>query len=79
MCKELRGETVKKQEFVIRRITHIFWDTSTEVNRRFRGTCRLYLQGRRDQHEEGSKQTSGFLLDLFNSEDGGDMFLRNIA
>jgi hypothetical protein len=57
---------------IYRRVLH--WK-STEI---LEEHGRLYLQGQRNQHEEGSKQSFGFLLDLFNSEDGGDMFLRNL-
>jgi hypothetical protein len=49
----------------------IFWDITPcsplEVNRRFGGKCRLYLQGRRisevrNQREAGGKQSSSKLL-----------------
>jgi hypothetical protein len=58
----------------------LFWDITPccplEVNRRFRGTCRLHLQGlriiqARNTHVAGSK--FGLFLD---PEDGGDMLLR---
>jgi hypothetical protein len=43
----------------------IFWDimpySPLKVNRRFRGTRRLHLQGRRNQREAGSKQSSSVL------------------
>jgi hypothetical protein len=58
------------------------------VNRCFGGTCRLHFHGRRvsqarNQHETGTKQSrlfAGFFLDLlFNTEDGGNMFLWNVG
>jgi hypothetical protein len=52
-----------------------FWDvapcSSCESNRRFGGTCRLHLQGRKIRWFIAS----GF----FYPEDGGDTFLRNIG
>jgi hypothetical protein len=66
----------------------IFWDitlcSSLKVNQRFGGTCRLHVQDRisqaRNRHEAGSKQSSGFLLDLFfDLEDDGEMLLRNAS
>jgi hypothetical protein len=71
----------------------IIWDITPcsplKVNRRFGGTCRLHLQGRRicrarDQRE-GRWQAelcfhAGFLLSIFfDPEDGGDMFLQNVG
>jgi hypothetical protein len=56
-----------------------------KVNRHFVGTFLLKLQGRtisqaRSHHEAGSKQTSGFLPGLFfDTEVGGDIFLRNVG
>jgi hypothetical protein len=46
-----------------------YWDmpySLLDVNRRFRGTCRLHVQGRRtsqarDKHEEGNKQNPCFM------------------
>jgi hypothetical protein len=63
----------------------IFWDITPysplKVNRRFGGTCCLHLQSRRISR--GSLQLTtcfhaGFLLVLFDPEDGGFMFLRNV-
>jgi hypothetical protein len=66
---------------------YIFWDITLcsplSVNRRFGGTYRLHLQGRRNKFSEKPvwKQVAsrvGFLLGLSFPEDGGDMFRRNI-
>jgi hypothetical protein len=70
----------------------IFWDITPcsplSVNRRFGGTYRLHLQGRknispaRNQHESKCHLlTRWFLLSLyfFDPEDGGDLFLRNFG
>jgi hypothetical protein len=67
----------------------IFWDITPcsplKTNRRFRGTCRLHLQGRisRARNQRALLATcfhAGFLSGLFfNPEDGGDMFLRNVG
>jgi hypothetical protein len=60
----------------------IFWDITPcslfKVNRRFGGTYRLNLQGRRNKFSKktSSKQVAN---DFFDLEDGGDMFLRNIG
>jgi hypothetical protein len=57
----------------------IFWDirpcSLLKANQSFGGTCHSHLQGQtisqaRNQQEAGNKQTS---------EDGGDMFLRNVG
>jgi hypothetical protein len=49
------------------------------VNRRFGGTYRLLLQGRR-MRLLATCSHSGFLLCLFfDLEDGGNMFLRNVG
>jgi hypothetical protein len=46
----------------------------------FGGTFRLSLQGWRIQHEAGGQFHTGFLFGLFfDTEDGSDMFLRNIG
>jgi hypothetical protein len=48
-----------------------------KVNRRFGGTYRLHLQGRRISR---ASFHAGFLLGLvFDAEDGGDMILRNVG
>jgi hypothetical protein len=62
----------------------IFWDITScnplKVNRRFGGTSRLHLRGRRisqARNQRESRWQPGFLLGLFSDpEDGGDMFLR---
>jgi hypothetical protein len=59
----------------------IFWDITPcsplKVNRRFRGTCRLHLQGR-NRAVLAICFHAGFLLGLFfGSEDKSDTFLRN--
>jgi hypothetical protein len=55
-------------------------------NRRFGGTYRPHLQGRRNkvsknQHEAGSYllQAGFFLGSFFDPEDVGDMFLRDVG
>jgi hypothetical protein len=72
----------------------IFWDTAPcsrlGVSRRFGGTCRLLLQGRNNtfgkktSKKAGAKLSTCLLASLllglfFDSEDGGDMFLRNVG
>jgi hypothetical protein len=57
----------------------IFWDVTVcsrvKVNRRFRGTYRLYFQGRMGAKQELCLLQTGFLLGLFfYTEDGGDVF-----
>jgi hypothetical protein len=42
------------------------------INRRFGGTCRLHLQGRRNNASEEE-------CNFFYPEDGGDTFLRNVG
>jgi hypothetical protein len=58
----------------------IFWDMTPcsplSVNRRFGGTYRLHLQGRRNKF---SKKPASKQVALFDPEDGGDMFLRKIG
>jgi hypothetical protein len=51
------------------------------VNRRFGGTYRLHLQGRKNKLRKLVIYFhAGFLLNLFFfTEDGGDMFLRNVV
>jgi hypothetical protein len=59
----------------------VFWDMTPcsplKTNRRFGGTCRLHLQGRRIQQNSACYLLhTDFLLGLFfDSEDGDDMFL----
>jgi hypothetical protein len=50
-------------------------------NRLFGETRLLHLQCRREknQHDASSKQGKVLLGLRFNSEDGGDMFLRNVG
>jgi hypothetical protein len=50
----------------------IFWD----VNRRLEGTYRLHLQGQKKAEHETSVKAGAY---LFDPEDGGDMFLRNVG
>jgi hypothetical protein len=54
-----------------------FWDMTPcslqSCTRRFRGTYRLHLQGRRIV-QQTSKQAT-----FFDPEDGGDTFLRNVG
>jgi hypothetical protein len=63
--------TVEKTVYSMK--STIFWDviqcSPLKVSRRFCGTCRLRLQGRK----------IGQVLCLLPGEDGGDMFLRNIV
>jgi hypothetical protein len=81
---EILTETVMKSS--------IFWDITPcsplNVNRRFGGTCRFRLLGRRESQarisvKSGGKQHyfhAGFLLGLFlEPEDGRNMFLRNVS
>jgi hypothetical protein len=64
----------------------ILWDITPcsplKIKWCFGGICRLHLQDwrlsqARNQHEAGSKQ--GLLFLLFNPEDGGEIFLRNVG
>jgi hypothetical protein len=68
----------------------IFWDITPcsplKVNQYFEEKFRLHPQGRRISQAKapgikpGGKQSSDFLLGLFfDSEDGGEMFLRNVS
>jgi hypothetical protein len=52
-----------------------------KVNRCFGGTCLLHLRiEEEDKQGNSKKQATRELLGLhFNSDDGGDMFLRNIG
>jgi hypothetical protein len=59
-----------------------FWDitlcNSLKVNRRFGGTYRLHLQDQDTRVKAGAK-SNGILLGLFDPEDTGDIFLRNVG
>jgi hypothetical protein len=63
----------------------IFWDIapcSLYMNRRFGGTYHLYLQGRKSAKQNNQRaQLPSYLLSwlIFNPEDGGDTFLRNVS
>jgi hypothetical protein len=68
----------------------IFWDITShsplKVNRRFGGTWRLHLQGRRISQARNQPALlatcfhAGVVLDLFfDLEDGGDIFIRNVG
>jgi hypothetical protein len=73
----------------------VFWDVapcSSGVDRRFRGTYRLHLQGiresiRKSAHEASVRDVKGrrmlrvriFLYSPLYPEDGGDTFLRNVG
>jgi hypothetical protein len=67
------GGNLNVIKLVLSRRSSIFWDITLcrplEVNRRFGGTCRLHLPGRkisqaRNQHEAGSKQIHATCLML---------------
>jgi hypothetical protein len=55
-----------------------FWNMTPcsplSFNRRFGGTYRLHLQGRRNRFSKPASWTY-----FFGPEDGGDMFLRNVG
>jgi hypothetical protein len=65
----------------------VFWDITPcsplRVNRRFGGTYRLHLQGRKNKFRKKSRESRCTLVScwtyFFNPEDGGDMFLRNVG
>jgi hypothetical protein len=65
----------------------VFWDITPfgqlKLNRRFRATCLLHLQGRRISQAKNQRKAGGnanFLLGLFfGPEDVGDMALRNVG
>jgi hypothetical protein len=71
----------------------IFWDITScnllKIDRRFGGTCRFHLQGRRISQARNWRQgrwlvcsppKACFLLGLFfDPEDSGNMFLQNIS
>jgi hypothetical protein len=71
---------------VVKKIS-VFWDITPcmplKVSRHFGGTCRFQLQGwrvsrTRNQYEEVSNHAGFFIYLLFNPEDRGDMFLRDV-
>jgi hypothetical protein len=60
----------------------IFWDmtqcSQLSFNRRFGGTYRLHLQGRRNRFSKpANKQVASFCF--FDPEDRGDVFFRNVG
>jgi hypothetical protein len=59
----------------------IFWDVTPcsplSINRRFGGTCRLYLQGQKISWARNQRESSSFYF--FDLEDAGNMFLRNVC
>jgi hypothetical protein len=61
----------------------IFWGitpcSALKVNRRLGGTCHLHLRGRRIRSASYRLHAGFFLGLLFDPEDGGDMFLRNVG
>jgi hypothetical protein len=63
----------------------IFWDMTLcsplSVNRRFGGTYRLHLHGRRNKFSKNQQVSTTCLPPawFFDPEDGGDMFLRNVG
>jgi hypothetical protein len=63
--------------------SNIFWDITPcsplKINRRFGGTYRLHLQGRKISLQDFSVKAGGKLSLFFDLEDGGDMFLRNFG
>jgi hypothetical protein len=68
--------------------SYIFWDIKTcsplKINRRFEGTCRLHLQGRKITHIRNQHEAALLCLLIhaglfFDLENGRDIFLRNIG
>jgi hypothetical protein len=62
----------------------IFWDmmpcSLLRCNRRFAGTCRLQLQGRKKKFQLATCLLAGSCWNVFfDPEDGGDTFLRNVG
>jgi hypothetical protein len=61
----------------------IFWDVTPcnllICNRRFGGTYRLHLQGRREFQQEPACKQVVLAEIFFDPEDGGDMFIRNVG
>jgi hypothetical protein len=65
----------------------VFWDAvpcKSCVNRRFGGTYRIHLRGKKIQREQMAAVSSHLLTvvpcsRIFLPEDGGDMFLRNVG
>jgi hypothetical protein len=60
----------------------VLWDITPcsplKVNWRFGGTCHLHLQGRRITRARNQRD-SRWEAELFDPEDGGDMFLWNVG
>jgi hypothetical protein len=61
----------------------VFWDVApcrSCVNRRFGGTYRLHLKGRKIRERGTSvRRRLQSAADFFYPEDGGDTFLRNVG
>jgi hypothetical protein len=61
----------------------ILWDitpcSSLRVKRRFGGTYRLHLQGRKISRRRNQRESRWQVELCFYPEDGGDMFLRNVS
>jgi hypothetical protein len=65
----------------------IFWDIppcSPYLNQRFGGMYHLHLQGRKSAEQETSVRAGGYprwvvALLIFDPEDGGNTFLRNVG
>jgi hypothetical protein len=59
----------------------IFWDTTPcspfNANRRFGGTYRLHFQEEEYAEHENSAKAGG--KQIFDPEDGGNLFLRNVG
>jgi hypothetical protein len=87
-CKESRISSVWSEVSTAEVMkSTIFWDitlcTPLKVNRRLGGKYHLDLQGLisrgRYKCESRWQAHAGISLDLFNPEDGGDMFLRKVG
>jgi hypothetical protein len=68
--------------------SYTFWDITPrspmKVNRRFGGTCRLHLNGRRisqarNKREAAMEESSRFLIGEFFDPEDGDTFLRKVG
>jgi hypothetical protein len=90
-CREILKScipTIFDKQLYVKK-TSVFWGVTPcrpfKVNQRSGGTCRLHFQGRRisqarNQGEECGKLHARFLLGLFfDTENGGDMFFRNVG